>query len=70
MRAACPLPSTGSRCEFVRGISDGEAVAPADSQDSSALRALASANCLIERRPHSAELAVGEVVRVYWLENG
>jgi molybdopterin molybdotransferase len=70
MRAACPLPSTGSRCEFVRGICDGEAVAPADSQDSSALRALASANCLIERRPHSADLAVGEVVRVYWLENG
>lgn len=70
MRAACPLPPTGSRCEFVRGICDGAAVAPADSQDSSALRALAGANCLIERLPHSAALPAGEAVRVYWLENG
>ncbi len=70
MRTAQALPATGIRREFVRGICDGAAVAPAASQDSSALRALASANCLIERRPHSAELAVGEVVRVYWLENG
>ncbi len=64
------LPTTGSRREFLRGFSDGDTVRPVTSQDSSALRALASANCLIDRRAHAPAVQEGERVTVYKLQNG
>ncbi|MBV7267002.1 molybdopterin molybdotransferase MoeA [Erythrobacter ani] len=64
------LPEVGSRREFLRGISDGAHVRRAASQDSSALLALASANCLIERPACSAAVSNGEQVAVYNLQNG
>ena len=68
--ATATLPATGPRQEFLRGISSGDEVAPASSQDSSAMLALAQANCLINRPSHSAEAAIGDVVPVYNLRNG
>jgi molybdopterin molybdotransferase len=64
------LPATGPRREFLRGVSDGTHVQRAASQDSSALMALAAANCLIDRPAGSAEVKAGEFVPVYNLENG
>lgn len=64
------LPAGGVRREFVRGVSDGRSVRRAQSQDSSALRSLALANCLIDRPPGSPEVAVGGPVPVYNLQNG
>ncbi|KWV93028.1 molybdopterin molybdotransferase MoeA [Erythrobacter sp. YT30] len=68
--ASATLPATGPRQEFLRGISSDNEVAPASSQDSSALLALAQANCLINRPSDSAEAAIGDVVPVYNLRNG
>ncbi len=70
MKASEPLPATGSRREFLRAVSDGERVRLAASQDSSALYALAHANCLIDRPAGSPEVAVGDVLPVFNLENG
>ena len=64
------LPSTGPRREFMRAIAQGGSVRSASSQDSSALRSLAMANCLIDRPPHASETSEGEQVRVYNLQNG
>ena len=65
-----PFPEGGPRREFVRAISDGEKVVSAASQDSSALGSLALANCLVEREPGAREVAVGDPVTVYSLQNG
>lgn len=65
-----PLPTTGSRREFLRGVCDGESVRLASSQDSSALLALAQANCLIDRPAGSPGVAPGTPVPVYNLQNG
>lgn len=70
MRTAEALPATGSRREFLRGMWDHAGVRLAASQDSSALRALAEANCLIDRPVGSEAVAVGEPVRVFLFENG
>ena len=64
------LPATEKRREFLRGVSDGATVRLAGSQDSSALTALAAANCLIDRPAHSPAVAAGEPVRVFPLQNG
>ncbi len=64
------LPAVGKRREFLRGICDGKSVRLAVSQDSSGLRALASANCLIDRLAGSPELEPGSTVSVYRLRNG
>ncbi|MEO1489240.1 MAG: molybdopterin molybdotransferase MoeA [Pseudomonadota bacterium] len=64
------LPATGKRREFVRGVSDGEMVRLAGSQDSSALMALAQADCLIDRPPGADPVRAGERVPVYNLQNG
>lgn len=64
------LPAVGTRREFLRGVSDGQSVRLAASQDSSALRALASANCLIDRPAGSTAVQAGEPVSVYNLQNG
>lgn len=67
---ADPLPATGGRREFLRGVCDGESVRLASSQDSSALLALAHANCLIDRPAGSPNVAPGTPVPVYNLQNG
>jgi len=68
--AGADLPAGGSRLEFLRGRFADGAVAPAGSQDSSALRALAHANALIERPAHAPETKAGTPVPAYLLENG
>ncbi|AWW74839.1 molybdopterin molybdenumtransferase MoeA [Erythrobacter sp. KY5] len=69
-QAAETMPATGARREFVRGVFDGQRVRRAASQDSSAIRSLAAANCLIERPAGSGEVQPGEPVRIYNIENG
>jgi molybdopterin molybdotransferase len=64
------LPATGSRREFLRGVCEGGKVRLAASQDSSALFALAQANCLIDRPAGSPEIKPGTSVPVYNLQNG
>ncbi|UAB77222.1 molybdopterin molybdotransferase MoeA [Erythrobacter sp. SCSIO 43205] len=64
------FPAGGPRREFVRAISDGEKVVSAASQDSSALGSLAISNCLVEREPNAPEVAIGEPITVYSLQNG
>jgi molybdopterin molybdotransferase len=64
------LPEVGSRREFLRGVSDGQTVRLAASQDSSALLALAQANCLIDRPSGAAPVSAGEPAAVYNLQNG
>ena len=70
VKAGEALPAVGPRREFLRGISDGRSAKQAASQDSSALRALASANCLIDRPAGSREVAIGDALTVYDLDNG
>ncbi|MEL6530767.1 MAG: molybdopterin molybdenumtransferase MoeA, partial [Pseudomonadota bacterium] len=65
-----PLPAVLRRREFLRGFSDGQTVRLAMSQDSSALRSLAHANCLIDRAANSPEAPIGETVSIYNLQNG
>ncbi len=67
LQAREALPAIGARREFVRGISDGSGVGRAASQDSSALLALASANCLIDRPAGSGAVSIGDDVPVYIL---
>ena len=68
--AGSALPAIGSRREFLRAIWDGNNVRLGDSQDSSALRALAAANCLIHRPANAEAVIAGEPVPVFMLENG
>lgn len=70
MIAGEALPATEKRREFLRGTSDGAVVRLAGSQDSSALSALAAADCLIDRPAGSPPVAAGEPVRVFLLQNG
>ena len=70
LEAAEDLPAVGTRREFLRGVSDGRRVRLAASQDSSALRALASANCLIDRPADAPAVRAGDPVPVYNLQNG
>lgn len=64
------LPATGTRREFLRGVCEVGKVRLAASQDSSALFALAQANCLIDRPAGSPETKPGTPVPVYNLQNG
>jgi molybdopterin molybdotransferase len=64
------LPPVGKRREFLRAVRDNGAVRLAGSQDSSALSALALADCLIDRPANAAAVAVGEPVTVFSLQNG
>ncbi|MEO0644193.1 MAG: molybdopterin molybdenumtransferase MoeA, partial [Pseudomonadota bacterium] len=68
--AAEDLSATGKRREFLRAVSDGGTVRLAGSQDSSALMALARANCLIDRPVGASPVRAGEPVSVYNLQNG
>lgn len=67
LRCAEALPAVGKRREFLRGLSDGKSVRLGTSQDSSGLRALASANCLIDRLAGAPPLEPGSTVSVYRL---
>lgn len=64
------LPEVGRRREFLRAQWDGQTVALSDSQDSSALRALGSSNCLIDRPAGTAGIEAGTYVPAYLLQNG
>jgi molybdopterin molybdotransferase len=70
LTAAEPLPATSDRREFLRGVSDGTVVRLAGSQDSSALLALAQADCLIDRPADAPAVSPGEQVPVFYLQNG
>jgi molybdopterin molybdotransferase len=70
LRAGEDLPAVGARREFLRAVRDGDHVRLAGSQDSSALSALAEADCLIDRPAHSAALNAGAPVPVFKLQNG
>jgi len=64
------LPAVGPRREFLRAVRAGDTVHLAGSQDSSALSALAAADCLIDRDAHAPAVGPGEPVRVFMLGNG
>lgn len=64
------LPAVGKRRELLRGVNDGIKVRRAASQDSSALLALASSNCLIDRLPNADAVAAGEPISVFTIQNG
>lgn len=64
------LPPGGERREFLRAQWDGAALHPVDERDSSALRALATANALIDRPAHVPGTKAGTSVPAYLLENG
>ena len=65
-----PLPPGGQRMEFLRARwSDGR-VTPEIEQDSGALHPLANANALICRAIGAPAAAAGDLVPIYWLENG
>ncbi len=70
MPAGEALPAIGPRREFLRAVTDGGAVRLAGSQDSSALSALAAADCLIDRPAHAPAVPAGEPVQVFPLQNG
>lgn len=70
MPAGEDLPAIGARREFLRAVVEGDAVRLAGSQDSSALTALAAADCLIDRPAHAPPLRAGEALRVFLLRNG
>ena len=70
LRTGEPLPAVGPRREFLRAVSEGDTVRLAGSQDSSALSALAAADCLIDRPAGAPAVAQGEPVRVFRLQNG
>ncbi len=64
-RTSEPLPPGSQRVEFVRAQLAGATVTPIRERDSSALRALAQANALIERPIGTAAAPAGAEVRVY-----
>lgn len=64
------LPAVGKRREFLRAVRTGGAVRLTGSQDSSALSALALADCLIDRPAHAPAAAVGDLLTVFPLRNG
>jgi molybdopterin molybdotransferase len=70
MHAGEDLPAVGPRREFLRAVRGGDGVRLAGSQDSSALTALAAADCLIDRPAHAPPVRTGEAIRVFNLENG
>ena len=69
-RLAEQLPPGGKRMEFLRARWSEGQVSPEIEQDSGALRPLAHANALICRAIGAPAAAPGEMVPIYWLENG
>lgn len=69
-RTMTELPATGSRREFLRAVQEGSTVEVLREQDSSAIRTLATANCLLERPENSNEVKAGTDVPIYLIQNG
>ena len=70
LHLAGDLPAGGDRREFIRArFRDGRAH-PIDERDSSALRALAAADLLIDRPVGAAAASAGDSVPTYWLGDG
>jgi molybdopterin molybdotransferase len=70
MIAGEDLPPTEQRREFLRARVEGDRVRLTRSQDSSALAALAAADCLIDRPAGAPSVRAGEPVQVFLLRNG
>ncbi|QDH34808.1 molybdopterin molybdotransferase MoeA [Porphyrobacter sp. YT40] len=70
MIAGEDLPPTERRREFLRAVIEGDRVRLAGSQDSSALAALAQADCLIDRPAGAPAAKAGDRVPVFCLRNG
>jgi molybdopterin molybdotransferase len=64
------LPSGGARLEFLRAQWRDGRLRPISEQDSSALRALAAADALVERPVDAPAAEDGDPVRAYLLDNG
>lgn len=58
------LPANGERTDFMRAELRGGAAFASTIQDSSMLRTLARAHCLILREPHARGLPAGELVEI------
>lgn len=69
VKTRAAMPAIGKRREFARANWDGETAMSADTQDSSALAALAASNCLIDRPAHSPALDAGTMVSAYLFTN-
>ncbi len=63
-RLTAPLPANGERVDHLRAHLGPDGVVPTGHNDSAALRALASANCLIIRPPHAQAAEIGASVAV------
>ena len=61
------LPANDHRQDYLRAATHDGRVAPADRQDSSMVRTLALADCLIVRAPHAPPAALGDSVEVLLL---
>ncbi|WP_404370604.1 gephyrin-like molybdotransferase Glp [Sphingomonas sp. MMS24-J45] len=59
-----PLRANDHRQDYLRATTTAGRVAPADRQDSSMVRTLARADCLIVRAPHAPAAAAGDSVEV------
>lgn len=62
-----PLPANGERTDYLRAALLGGAVFASTIQDSSMLRTLARATCLVVREPHAPAAAAGDVVQILQL---
>lgn len=62
-----PLPANDHRQDYLRAATIDGRVAPADRQDSSMVRTLARADCLIVRAPHAPPAVPGDSVEVLLL---
>lgn len=59
-----PLPANGPRADYLRAVNRGGRVVAAAIQDSSMLRTLARADCLIVRAPHAPPAQTGDSVEI------
>ena len=59
-----PLPANGPRADYMRAAHRDGGVVAAAIQDSSMLRTLARADCLIVRQPHAPPANPGDSVEI------
>jgi molybdopterin molybdotransferase len=70
MIAGEALPPVGKRREFLRAVLGADGAKLVGSQDSSALAALAAADCLIDRPAGSPAVPAGSAIDGFLLQNG
>jgi molybdopterin molybdotransferase len=58
------------RARLARGADGMDEVFPFEAQDSSMMRLLAAADCLVMRLPHAAAAAAGEIVPIVRFPSG